>query len=172
MIVARGPVAGGVIAAWAGFVERAARAAAILGGLVILAMAMIVLASVLGRELLARPVPGDFELVGFGMAISAFLCLPYCQLTRGHLVVDFFLARAPAGLRAGLDVLAAVLSGVIALLFAWRMAAGLRDAFVFRDISVILGLSWWWAYPFMVASLLLLAASCLLTAVRGTAGRS
>ena len=96
----------------------------------------------------------------------------YCQLTRGHLVVDFFLARAPAGLRTGVDLLAAVLSGGVALLLAWRMAAGLRDAFVFRDISVILGLSWWWAYPFAVAALLLLAASCLVTALRVAGSRS
>ena len=172
MNAAHRSAAGSAIAAWEGCVERAARAAAILGGLVILSMAGIVLASVLGRELLARPVPGDSELVGFGMAISAFLCLPYCQLTRGHLVVDFFLARAPAGLRTGIDLLAAVLSGGVALLLAWRMAAGLRDAFVFRDISVILGLSWWWAYPFAVAALLLLAASCLVTALRVAGSRS
>jgi TRAP-type C4-dicarboxylate transport system permease small subunit len=163
---------GQVPAAWARFVERAARAFAILGGMLIIAMAVLVLSSVLGRELFARPVPGDFELVSFGMAISAFLCLPYCQLSRGHLIVDFFLARAPEALRAGLDALAASVFAGIALLLAWRMAAGWRDAFVFRDISVILGLPYWWAYPFAVLSLLLLAATCVLTAMRPRAPRS
>lgn len=148
------------------YVERAARAAAVLGGIVILLMALLVLASVLGRELFASPVPGDFELVGFGMAVSAFLCLPWCQLTRGHLVVDFFLAQAPARVRAALDVIAASVLGMLALLLGWRMSAGLIDAFRYRDISVILGLPYWWAYPFAVASLLLLAATCLVTARR------
>ena len=151
---------------WIAFVERAARVAALLGGVLILLMALLVLASVIGRELVARPVPGDFEIVGFGMAISAFLCLPWCQLTRGHLVVDFFLAHAPAGVRAALDATAALILGVLALLLGWRMAAGALDAFRYRDISVILGLPYWWAYPFAVVSLLLLAATCLVTARR------
>ena len=151
---------------WMAFVERAARAAAVLGGVMILLMALLVLTSVLGRELFARPVPGDFEIVGFGMAISAFLCLPWCQLTRGHLVVDFFLAHTPARVRAALDATAAVILGILALLLGWRMAAGMVDAFRYRDISVILGLPYWWAYPFAVVSLLLLAAACLVTARR------
>lgn len=154
------------------FVEHAARAAAVLGGALILLMALLVLASVIGRELLARPVPGDFEIVGFGMAISAFLCLPWCQLTRGHLVVDFFLARAPAGVRAALDATAALILAMLALLLGWRMAEGMLDAFRYRDISVILGLPYWWAYPFAVISLLLLAATCLVTARRVREGVS
>ncbi|MFO1376110.1 MAG: TRAP transporter small permease [Steroidobacteraceae bacterium] len=155
---------------WIAFVERAARAAALLGGALILLMALLVLASVIGRELFARPVPGDFEIVGFGMAVSAFLCLPWCQLTRGHLVVDFFLAHAPAGIRAALDATSAVILGMLALLLGWRMAAGMLDAFRYRDISVILGLPYWWAYPFAVVSLLLLAATCLVTARRAREG--
>jgi TRAP-type C4-dicarboxylate transport system permease small subunit len=162
-----------VSSAWPGIIERAARICALLGGGLICAMAALVLVSVLGRELLARPVPGDFELVSFGVAVSAFLCLPYCQLSRGHLMVDFFLSGASGRLRAMLDALSAAAFGGLALLLGWRMTLGMFDAFIYRDISVILGLSYWWAYPFAVVSLLLLAATCLLTAMRDWgAGRS
>jgi TRAP-type C4-dicarboxylate transport system permease small subunit len=145
-------------------VERAARACAIAGALLILAMAALTVTSVAGRELAGRPLPGDFEIVSLGTAIAAFLCLPYCQLARGNLTVGFFLARASARLRGGLDAGAAALYGALALLLAWRMTLGMRDAIAHRDISVILGLPYWWAYPFAVLSLALLAAACAQTA--------
>ena len=149
-----------------GVLERTTRAFALAGSLLVAGLSGLLVVSVAGRELLGRPVPGDFEIVSFGMAIAAFLCLPYCQLTRGNLVVDFFLARAPLALRAVLDAIAAAAYGAIALVFAWRMGSGMLDAIAYRDVSMILGLPYWWAYPVAVASLVLLGATCFATAAR------
>ena len=52
------------------------------GGGILLAMSLLVVVSILGRWLFSRPVPGDFEIVAMGTAISAFLTLPYCHLKR------------------------------------------------------------------------------------------
>lgn len=156
---------------WVAIVHRAARACALGGGILMCLMAALVVVSIVGRELLRRPIPGDFEIVAFGMAVTAFLCLPYCQLTRGNLVVDFFLSGAPPRFRAILDGISAVLFGALALVIGWRMAAGLLDAITYRDISMILGLPYWWAYPFAVFSFFLLAATCLVTTLRDWGGR-
>ncbi|MBM3525987.1 MAG: TRAP transporter small permease, partial [Alphaproteobacteria bacterium] len=43
--------------------DRLAGVIAILGGMLALALAGLVVASVLGRWLFGRPVPGDFEIV-------------------------------------------------------------------------------------------------------------
>src|SRR6185436_13310533 len=55
-------------------------ACAMAGGLILLAMAGMTLASVIGRAFFARPVPGDVELVQIGTAVCIALFLPYTQL--------------------------------------------------------------------------------------------
>ena len=66
------------------------RALAILGGLLGCLMAALVTVSVAGRYLISAPIPGDYDLVGIVSGCAIFAFLPYCQLTRGNVVVDFF----------------------------------------------------------------------------------
>jgi hypothetical protein len=47
-------------------------------------------ASIAGRALLNRPIPGDVELTHFGIALCISLCLPWCQLRDANIIVDFF----------------------------------------------------------------------------------
>ncbi len=151
--------------------ELLARWFALLGGGVLTALVLLVVVSVVGRVVLGRPVPGDFEIVATGTAVAVFLCLPYCQLQRGNLLVDLFLSRWSPRVVAWLDALSAGLLACLGLLFAWRMSLGLRDAFVYEDISIILGYPLWWAYPFAIASFLLLACACVVTAQDDLQGR-
>ncbi|RMF97812.1 MAG: TRAP transporter small permease [Gammaproteobacteria bacterium] len=150
--------------AWAGAIRWLARGFALAGAGLLGLLAVLVCASVAGRVLFGRPVPGDFEIVAAGTAVAVFLCLPWCQLSHGNLLVDLFLTRLSVRFAAWLDALSAALLMLLALLFAWRMALGLRDAIRYEDVSIILGFPLWWAYPFAVASFLLLAACCLVTA--------
>jgi TRAP-type C4-dicarboxylate transport system permease small subunit len=145
-------------------IYRLAKAFAVAGGLLLCILSGLVVASIIGRALFGLPVPGEFELVAIGTAVVVFLCLPYCQLQRGNVTVELFLSGASSRLRCGLDMMASGLFLLLALLFAWRMSAGLVDAIYYRNVSVILGIPLWWAYPPAVASFLLLAASCLVTA--------
>ena len=46
------------------------------------------------------------------------------------------------------------------------MAFGLIDAVRDNDVTIILGLPLWWAYPFAVCAFALLAACCMYTASR------
>ena len=156
---------------FARLVRKLSRGFALAGGLVLAGLSVLVMVSVCGRVLLGRPVPGDFEIVATGTAIAIFLCLPYCQLQRGNLIVDLFLSRWSPRVVAWLDAVAALLLGWLALLFAWRMSWGWRDALVYDDVSIILGFPLWWAYPFAVASFLLLACACLVTAADEFADR-
>ena len=145
-------------------VYRLATVFAITGGLLLCLLAALVVISIAGRVVLGRPVPGDFELVAVGTAIMIFLCLPYCQLQRGNVTVDLFLSRPSSRLKRVLDGMAALLFAALAAVFAWRMGAGFVSAFSYGDVSVILGIPLWWAYPPAVLSFLLLSASCLVTA--------
>ena len=139
---------------------------AIVAGLLLCGLSTLVVFSIVGRAIVGRPVPGDVEIVAIGTAIAVFLCLPYCQLQRANVTVDVFLAGASSRIRRALDFVGAVTFMLLGLLFAWRMSIGLVNAIRYADSSVILGIPLWWAYPPAIASFLLLAASCWLTAMQ------
>jgi TRAP-type C4-dicarboxylate transport system permease small subunit len=148
-----------------GWIHVAARGFAVAAGLLLGTLALLVVASVTGRALLGRPIPGDFEIVAIGMAVAVCLCLPWCHVQRGNVVVEIFPARASPRFTRLLDGVSALLYAAIAALFAVRMTAGLVDVATYQDISVILGIPLWWAYPPAVASFALLAAACVSTAL-------
>lgn len=144
--------------------HRLASGFAVAGGVLLCVLAALTVVSIVGRNLLSLPIPGDFEIVAMGTAVCVLLCLPWCQLERGQIKVDLFLDRAPPRLTGWLDAIGAGLCALISVVFAWRMTLGFVDAVRDRDLTVILGLPLWWAYPFAVASFALLAACCLHTA--------
>jgi len=68
-----------------------ARALAVAGGLVLLAMVAMICVSIFGRALLAfglRPITGDYELVSIGMGFAVFAFMPWTHLNRGHALVS------------------------------------------------------------------------------------
>ncbi|MEL6643675.1 MAG: TRAP transporter small permease [Pseudomonadota bacterium] len=112
--------------------EWVARVLAWIGGMILVAIALITVASITGRALISlglSPITGDFELVEAGCAIAIFCFLPWCQLRRGHVTVDVLVARFPARVQAFFgflgDVLIALASGVI----LWRIWLGLGEKF-------------------------------------------
>ncbi len=147
--------------------EAIARIFALVGGVLLCLLAALVVTSIVGRVVFGRPIAGSFEIVAMGAAISVFLCLPYCHWQRGNVVVKLFFSDVEKRLTHWLDALASAFYGAIAIAFAWRMSAGLVDAIEYQDISVIIGLPLWFAYPVAIGSFLLLAASCAATAIGG-----
>ena len=141
-----------------------ARAFAFGGGAILVALTGMAVASITGRALLGRPVPGDFELVqiGCGAAIAAFL--PYCQLQRGHIIVDFFTVRAGRRTQSALDTLGALLVALVMAALAWRTAVGMLAVRAAGEVSMIVGFPIWIGYAAIVPSLALAAVVALHTA--------
>lgn len=137
---------------------------ALAGGLVLVAMTLMSLASIVGRAVFTRPLPGDYELVQLGTAISVAAFLPFCQMRGGHVLVDFFTANARPAVRASLDALGALLLGISAAVFAWRLTAGAIGLAAANDQTTILEIPTWWAVALMVPSFALLAAAGFHTA--------
>ena len=141
-----------------------ARAFALAGGLLILALVLMSLASIAGRALLSMPVQGDYELISLGCAVAVASFLPLTQLRGGHVIVDFFTAGSRPAVRGWLDAAGATLVGLAGALIAWRMTHGaisLREA---NDETTILGLPTWCAVALMTPSFALLAACGFYTA--------
>ncbi|MBW7861707.1 MAG: TRAP transporter small permease [Rhodocyclaceae bacterium] len=144
--------------------DLACRGFALGGGLVLSAMALMSVASIVGRAAFGKPITGDFELVQMGCAISVTMFLPFCQMVRGHIIVDFFTARMPPRVLAILDTAASVLLAAVAFLVAWRLAIGLQELRGSGDSSMILRVPTWYAYVPMVPSFVLLGLAALYTA--------
>lgn len=140
------------------------RAFALVGGLILVALTLMSLASIVGRALLSMPIPGDYELVQLGIAVAVASFLPFCQMRGGHVLVDFFTANARPAVRGTLDAIGACLVAIAAAVFAWRLAAGALGLKEANDQTTILALPTWWAVALMVPSFALFAAAGLYTA--------
>ena len=136
-----------------------AKAFALGSGLVLVALTVMSLVSVIGRAAFGRPLPGDYELIQLGCAIMVAGFLPLCQLRGGHVIVDFFTANRSPASRAALDALGAVLIGIIAAVFTWRMTGGAIDLRRANDQSTILAIPTWYVVALMVPSFAVFSAT-------------
>jgi TRAP-type C4-dicarboxylate transport system permease small subunit len=124
-------------------------------------MALMSTASILGRWLLARPIPGDYELSQLGTAVAVAAFLPYCTLRGGHVLVDFLTAKAPERLRAALDAAGSLAVAAVGFLVAWRLALGMADLRQYGETTMVLAIPTWYAYVPMVPSFALLGLVAL-----------
>ncbi|MEY2873645.1 MAG: hypothetical protein RLZZ373_1016 [Pseudomonadota bacterium] len=143
---------------------------AVLGGLCAGAVALMVVVSIAGRALWAKPIPGDIELTQFGIALCISLCLPWAQVQRANIIVDFFTQKAGPVLLRGLDSLGAVLLALMVALLAWRSAVGALAVREAHEATMILDLPMWWAYALLAPGLALTALVALVQAFAGTDG--
>jgi TRAP-type C4-dicarboxylate transport system permease small subunit len=132
---------------------RVAVALAFGGGAVIAAVGLVSAASIAGRTVLRRPILGDFELVEIGTAVAGSLFLPYCQATRGHVIVDFFTQRAGPRTIAALDRIGALLLAATFLAVAWRTAVGGVDIARSGETSMLMRIPIWIGYAAMLPGL-------------------
>lgn len=103
------------------------RALAIFGGFLCCFMALMVTVSVSGRYLFSAPVPGDYDFIGIIAETAVFAFLPYCQLMRRNVVVDFFTTAMSAHGKAVLDAIGSLLYLLIAVTYTWRMYFGMLE---------------------------------------------
>lgn len=146
-------------------IAAACRLLALAGGAIFAAITLMSAASVIGR-LMNRPIQGDFELVQLGCAVAIACCLPYCQLQRGHIIVDFFTTRTSDRTRRALDALGALLLALVMAVAAWRTGAGALAMKASNETSMIMGLSVWVTYALMTPAFALTALAALDTARR------
>lgn len=144
--------------------QRACQVFALAGGLVFVALTLLVTASILGRWLFAKAVPGDYELMQLGCAVGVAAFLPWCQWRGGHVIVDFFTARARPRVRAALDAFGAALLAACSALIGWRMVDGARALAEAGETTTVLAVPVWIPVALMVPSFALLAVAGAYTA--------
>ncbi|MGI9422493.1 MAG: TRAP transporter small permease [Hyphomicrobiaceae bacterium] len=129
------------------------RVLAILGGILLFLIAILTTASVIGRATVLGPIPGDFELVAIGTGVAVFAMLPYCQMTRGNVLVDFFMSPAPTSVKAFCDLLGNIAYLLIAMLITWRMFYGAIDMYKYNELSMTINFPRWTTFPISICCL-------------------
>jgi TRAP-type C4-dicarboxylate transport system permease small subunit len=132
-------------------IYRLARWTAVVGGVVLVALMLMVVASVAGRALIGvglAPVPGDFELVEVGVGIAVFFFLPWCYLSGGHATVDLLYMHTPKWAQRAIDTVSDLLMLVVWLVLTWKLGEGMLEKREYLETTFILQMPVWWAYAF------------------------
>jgi TRAP-type C4-dicarboxylate transport system permease small subunit len=149
------------------WLESLAKAFAVLAGLLIVGVAVMTCVSLLGRNTVGKTIVGDVELTAFAAGAAIALFLPWCQVNRGHIIVDFFTAKASPSTRQGLDRLGLLLTALMLGVLTWRAALGGLSGYQSGSGSMMLGFPEWIVYLGIVPGLALAAVIAAAQAVVG-----
>ena len=147
--------------------ETLAKLCAIAAGVLLTGITLMTCVSVIGRNTTGWTLVGDFELSGSAAGAAIALFLPWCQVRRGNIIVDFFTNKASQGTQDRLDRLGALLLALVMALMAWRSAVGGLNAWKSQAGSMMLGFPEWLVYCGIVPPLVLTAVIALAQAARG-----
>lgn len=151
------------------FMNGLARVMAMLGGVVLVAVILVVCLSVTGRALntllhaapvvavlgdftqtlLATgvgPILGDFELVEAGVAFAIFAFIPFCQITGGHATVDIFTAGLSARVNRLIQMIVDIVFALVLIVIAVQLYEGMLSKIEYRETTFLLRFPVWWAY--------------------------
>ncbi len=135
---------------------------AVLAGLLMTGITLMTCVSLIGRNTTGWTINGDFELTGVATGAAIALFMPLCQLKRGHIIVDFFTAKASEATNEFLDRIGALCVSAVFALMAWRTVLGGINAHDTFSGTMMLGFPEWIVYaamvpPFILCSLIALA---------------
>ena len=147
--------------------ESLAKASAILAGLLMTVITLMTCVSLIGRNTTGATLAGDFELTGVAAGAAIALFMPWCQLRKGNIIVDFFTAKASERPNAALDRLGALLLGLVFALLAWRTTLGGVNAYSSQSGTMMLGFPEWVVYAAMVPPFILTTVIALYQAATG-----
>jgi TRAP-type C4-dicarboxylate transport system permease small subunit len=150
--------------------ESLAKGCAVLAGVLMTVITLMTCVSLIGRNTVGWTIVGDFELSGAAAGAAIALFLPWCQVRRGNIIVDFFTAKASASTNARLDRIGSLLFALALGLMAWRTTIGGLNAWKSQSTTMMMGFPEWVVYVFMVPPLVLCALIGLAQAIAGDTG--
>jgi len=138
---------------------------AVLGGLVVCAISLMTAYSASQQMLFSAPFAPAYELTKLLIAVAIFAFLPYCQLTGANVTVDIFTERLSARKKALMSVLSAVFALAFSALLLRQMSLGLQDYIAFPEVTPLLQIPLWVAFPPILVSLALWVAASLISLI-------
>jgi TRAP-type C4-dicarboxylate transport system permease small subunit len=136
---------------------------ALAGGVLLLAIMLVTSINIAGFGLdrLARHfdasvpgLPGYEDFVSLAISSAALMFMPFCQMRRGHIAVDLFVARLPRRLQRLFERLWLCAIVLVCLFLGYWMWFGMLETRADHVRSAILG---WPVWPFYVPGIVSLA---------------
>lgn len=119
---------------------------AVIGGVLLVCMALMTVISVAGRYFFSEPITGDTEIIQMFTAVVVSLSLPYCQIRYGNVIVDVFTAAAPTQVKKLLDRIGSILLCILFAILAIQAYKGGADAGKYNNETMMLRLKESWFY--------------------------
>jgi TRAP-type C4-dicarboxylate transport system permease small subunit len=148
------------------WLERAAGAFAVAGGVLMLAVAALVTTSVVLRWQFNAPIDGDFEYVRMGTAVAVFAFLPYAQVRRGNIMVDTFTSWLPARGQAFIDAFWDLAYALFMGFIAYCLVFGTWDAIRSGETTMQRQIVLWPSIAIATGLCMLLTVTAVATAIR------
>jgi TRAP-type C4-dicarboxylate transport system permease small subunit len=109
-------------------------AGGVAGALALVAIALLILASVIARQT-GHVVPSADDMTAFAVAGSAMLPLAYTFRHAAHIRVDLIVGRFKGKVRTVLEALLLALSLVMVAFFAYAAFDQMTDSYEFEEVS-------------------------------------
>ena len=142
---------------------------ALFGSLIIALMGVAIAVSVMGRATYIGSITGIYDLIELWTCTAIFAFLPYCQLMRDNVIVDFILTRAPTRVKAFCDAAGSLIYLLIGILLTWRLIWGGVEMYQNNETFTTIGFPRWISFPYATICLALLLFVCLYTLGRSIA---
>ncbi len=116
-------------------VEKLSTYMSVIGGCALTFIMLLTVADVTLR-LFGHPIVGTFELVSFGGAVAIGFAIPITSWVRGHIYVDFFVAKFPPGLKNTFNLVTRLMGIVIFVLIGWQLLILAGDFYKSGEVSL------------------------------------
>lgn len=140
---------------------------ALLGGLIVTGLAVLTAASAVSNVLFSKPFSADYELVKHFTAIIIFMFLPYCQLVGANVTVDIFTEGMSEAKKAAMSAFSSFFAIAFSLLLLRQMWFGFFSYMKYPEVTPVLQLPLWTAFPPILVSLLFLLIAAAITLLDG-----
>ena len=141
-------------------------ALAILGTFIIGFMGLTITISVIGRATGVGSITGIYDLIEIWTCAAIFAVLPYCQLMRENVIVDFILSHASIRIKAICDAAGSLIFLLIGVLLTWRLIYGGIDMYNNNESFTTIGFPRWISFPYSTFCMILLITICIYTFIR------
>jgi len=133
----------------------------------LVALMVVVLVDVVGRDAFNRPLAAGTELTELGMALLAFVAFPLLALRQRDITVDLydFIGGGNGGTKKFQVVLAGLVGAIVYALLAWQMVTFARRAVQSGEATSQMGLPLAWVWWAMCVLAVMAAAASLAVAV-------
>ena len=98
-----------------------------------------------------------------------FAVLPYCQIIRANVIVDFMLSQSPTRVKTTFDTIGNLLYLGLGVLLTWRLTLGGYDMYKYNESFMTIALPRWYSFPYATICMVLLLAVTIYSVARSIA---